>query len=42
MTVFNKSESLAEFKHRLYSLTDKLNNVHKDLDQPTNKTEVDA
>ena len=42
MTVFNKSESLVEFKHRLNSLTEKLNKLHKDSDQGTNKTEAIA
>ena len=42
MTAFNKSKSLEEFKHQLNSLTEKLNKVHKDSDQGTNKTKAVA
>jgi hypothetical protein len=39
MAGFNNAESLEEFKHRLNSLTGKLNKVHKDSDQAPNTIE---
>ena len=42
MAGFYNAESLAEFKHRLNSLTEKLSKFHKDSDQGTNKTEAVA
>jgi hypothetical protein len=38
MSVFSRSESLEEFKHRLNILTEKLNKANKDLDQEPQKT----
>ena len=32
MAIFNKIESAEEFKHRLNSLTEKLNKINKNLD----------
>ena len=32
MAIFNKIESAEEFKHRLNSLTEKLNKINKNMD----------
>ncbi len=39
MTAFSNTESPEEFKHRLNSLTEKLNRIHRNLDQAPNRTE---
>jgi hypothetical protein len=37
MSDFNNAESLEDFKHRLDSLTEKLNKITKNLNQAPNK-----
>jgi hypothetical protein len=42
MADFNNAESIEEFKHRLDSLTEKLNKADKNSNQASNKTVVVA
>jgi signal transduction histidine kinase len=42
MGAFNNAESLEDFKHRLNSLTEKLNKTNKNTDQASHKIEAVA